>query len=178
LWADPRSGLPVRVEVTARGQRTPILATTFLDLRETRPPTSLLFFRAPEGTDVQVQDAPDIARAVDEFSPFVLPGSLAGAPRRSRLASAAGTYGSGFDLVAVLALPEAYSPRSGSFLQKVPSKRYPWGEASVVLTPLINGMVFDQGEVSYILAGTVQLGNLERVAAALARDGVGERQVP
>src|SRR6266700_3265131 len=34
LWADPSSGLPVRVELTARGGAGPIIVTSFLDLRQ------------------------------------------------------------------------------------------------------------------------------------------------
>jgi len=174
LWADPRSGLPVRVELTARGASAPIVTTAFLDLRLRAPEPGLLGFAAPDDAEVQTDATPDVARAID-FSPFVLPDSLAGQPRRTRVARAASTYGRGFGLVAVLAFPARFSPRTRDFLDKVPAKAGPWGVASVVATPLLNGMVFERGEVAYALAGTVPQPVLERVATELARDGVGLR---
>jgi hypothetical protein len=106
----------------------------------------------------------------------VLPDLVAGHPRRTRVAGAASTYGEGFDLVAVLAFPARFSPRTRAFLDKVPTRSGPWGEASVVATPLLNGMVFERDGVAYALAGTVPPPVLERVATQLARDGVEVRR--
>ncbi|HVD14355.1 MAG TPA: transcriptional regulator, partial [Actinomycetota bacterium] len=93
LWADPRSGLPLRVELTARGAATPILTAAFLDLRRRAPAPDLLRFYPPDDAEVQTDPSPDLAREIDRFSPFVLPDLLAGQPRRTRVARAASTYG-------------------------------------------------------------------------------------
>ena len=175
LWADPASGLPVRVELTAKGGSRPILTTAFLDLRLGAPDPAHVRFALPDDADVESDPAPDLARAIDRFSPFLLPDPLAGQPRRTRVAGAASTYGRGFDLVAVLAFPANLSPRTRAFLDKVPVRKGPWGEASVLATPLLNGMVFEHNGVAYALAGTVTQPVLDRVAATLARDGVGLR---
>jgi hypothetical protein len=175
LWADAASGLPVRVELTARGGTAPIVTSTFLDLRLGAPDPGRVRFAVPADAEVETDEAPDLARAIDRFSPYVLPDPLAGEPRRTRVASAASTYGRGFDLVAVLAFPANFSPRTQDFLEKVPIRRGPWGEASVLATPLLNGMVFEDDGVAYALAGTVTQPVLDRVAAQLARDGVGLR---
>jgi hypothetical protein len=175
LWADPASGLPVRVEVTAAGQAEPIVTTAFLDLRLGPPDPGHVRFAVPGDADVDRDQAPDLARAIDRFSPFVLPDPLAGRPRRTRVAGAASTYGRGFELVAVGAFPARISPRTRAFLAKVPTRTGPWGEASVIATPLLNGMVFERDGVAYALAGTVTQPALERVAADLARNGVGWR---
>jgi outer membrane lipoprotein-sorting protein len=175
LWADAASGLPVRVELTARGQGEPIVTSTFLDLRLGAPDPGHVRFDLPGDADVERDEAPDLARAIDRFSPFVLPDPLAGEPRRTRVAGAASTYGRGFDLVAVLAFPASLSPRTRAFLDKVPTRAGPWGEASVIATPLLNGMVFEHDGVAYALAGTVTQPVLDRVAAELARDGVASR---
>ena len=172
LWADPRTGLAVRVELTARGASAPILTSAFLDLRLRAPDPDLLRFSVPADAEVQADDAPDVARAIDRFSPFVLPDLLAGQPRRTQVAHAASTYGRGFDLVAALAFPARFSFRTREFLDKVPTRAGPWGTASVVATPLLNGMVFERDGVAYALAGTVSQPVLERAAAELARDGV------
>jgi MucB/RseB family protein len=172
LWADPASGLPVRVELTARGQTDPIVTSSFLDLRLVAPDPADVRFAVPDDAEAQTDEAPDLARTIDHFSPFVLPDRLDGRPRRARVAGAASTYGRGFELVAVLAFPARFSPRTRAFLERVPSRNGPWGEASVVATPLLNGMVFETEGVAYALAGTVPQPVLERVAAQLARDGV------
>jgi hypothetical protein len=175
LWADPANGLPVRVELTAKGGSRPILTTAFLDLRLGAPDPAQVRFAVPGDADVETEQAPDLARAIDQFSPFVLPDPLAGEPRRTEVASAASTYGRGFDVVAVLAFPARFSPRTRDFLDKVPTRKEPWGEASVLATPLLNGMVLEHDGVAYALAGTVTQPLLDRVAATLTRDGVGLR---
>ena len=175
LWADPASGLPVRVELTARGQGEPIVTTAFLDLRLGPPDPGHVRFAVPADAAVQTDEAPDLARAIDRFSPFVLPDQLAGRARRTRVGGAASTYGRGFELVAVLAFPARFSPRTRAFLDKVPTREGPWGRASVIGTPLLNGMVLERDGVAYALAGSVTQPVLDRVAADLARGGVAVR---
>lgn len=171
LWADPRTGLPLRVEVTARGAHAPILTTAFLDLRQTAPGNETVTFHLPLDAEVENDEAPDLARAIDRFSPFVLPSDLAGLPRRTLVGRAAGTFGQGFEVVAALAFPAGYSSRTQAVLDAVPRVKGPWGEASLVTTPLLNALVFDRSGVAYALAGTVPPRVLERVATELARNG-------
>ena len=175
LWADAASGLPVRVELTARGAHQPILTAAFLDLRLAAPDPGLVRFRAPADAEVTATPAPDLARALDSFSPFVLPDALAGQPRRGAVAGAAGTYKRGFAVVAALAFPAAFSPRTRDFLAQVPTVRRRWGAASLIATPLLNGLLFERDGVAYALAGTVPARVLERVAAELAAEGVASR---
>jgi hypothetical protein len=174
LWADPSSGLPVRVELSARGSGGPIIVTSFLDLRREAPAAATVRFQVPPGARVDFEDAPDLAGAVDRFSPFVLPDSLGGAPRRTKVASAASTYGQGYDLVAALALP-ARGRRTRDFLAAMPSKQGPWGNASEIATPLLNTMVFERDGAMVALSGTVGFDTLEGIATQLARQGVGVR---
>ncbi len=175
LWADPSSGLPVRVELTARGESGPIIVTSFLDLRQRPPATSTVRFVVPVEARVEVDQAPDLARQVDRFSPFVLPDELGGQPRRTQVAGAVSTYGRGYDLVAALAFPSRISQRTRDFLDAVPSKQGPWGTASEITTPLLNAMVFERNGAVFALSGTVGFPSLEAVATQLARDGVAVR---
>jgi len=175
LWADVASGLPVRVELTAKGRSRPIVTSAFLDLRLGAPDPGDVHFAVPADADVERDEAPDLARAIDRFSPFVLPDRLAGRARRTEVAGAASTYGQGFELVAVLALPARFSPRTRDFLDKVPTRAGPWGRASVIATPLLNGMIFERDGVAFALAGTVTQPLVDRVAAELAQAGVQQR---
>src|SRR6266545_3427426 len=56
LWADPSSGLPVRVELTARGSSGPIIVTNFLDLRQERPDPSTVRLRVPPDARVDFEE--------------------------------------------------------------------------------------------------------------------------
>jgi hypothetical protein len=174
VWADPATGLPLRVEVFPRGSRAPLLSTSFLELRQEKPTPELVEFSLPTGADVQTTSAPDFARAVDHFSPYVLPDRLAGASRRMEVGGAAATYGEGFSVVAVLALPESSSPRAE--LSALPVVDHPWGSTAAISTPLLNGMFFRAGDVAYFLAGSITMGALERVAAELAHNPLLEVQ--
>jgi hypothetical protein len=175
LWADPSSGLPVRVELTARGGAGPIIVSSFLDLRQRAPDAATVRFQPPSDAQVDFDDAPDLARAVERFSPFVLPDSLAGSPRRTKVASAASTYGRGYDLVAALAFPARIGRRTREFLAAVPSRQGPWGRASEIGTPLLNSMVWERDGAVFALSGTVGFRSLEAIATQLARQGVGVR---
>ena len=176
LWADPASGLPVRVEVPTKGAATPIIVSTFLDLRQTAPSPAVVGFQLPDDATAEVEDTQDIAQAIDRWSPFVLPDQIGGLPRRTTVGAAAGTYGERFDLVAALAFPNQISRRTRAFLAQLPQKTGPWGTAGVISTPLLNGMIFEHNQVAYVLAGTVTQAALERTAAALVNQPLGLRQ--
>ncbi|CAN5660720.1 hypothetical protein BH24ACT26_BH24ACT26_01350 [soil metagenome] len=173
LWADPDSGLPVRVEVTARGGAEPIVTSSFLDLEQEPPPRELLRFEPPADAAFNFTVAPDFAQAVQRYSPFVLPEALAGRPRRSNVAAAAATYGRGYGLVGVLALPERFSPEDE--LGGLPSIAGAWGQGHLVQTPLLNGLVFEREGVAYVLGGSVPPRLLKRFATHLAREGIRQR---
>jgi hypothetical protein len=142
------------------------LTASFLELEQVPPPPELVEFTVPRGADVHSTSAPDFARAVDHFSPFVLPDALAGAHRRMEVGGAAATYGEGFSVVAVLALPERFSPDDE--LTGLPPRAGPWGNALAVSTPLLNGMLFESNGVAYVLGGSVEMTVLERFATRLA----------
>jgi hypothetical protein len=172
LWADPATGLPLQVEVSGRGTSGPLLISSFLEF-ERKPPPDLLEFSLPPDAEVSSTSAPDFASAVEHFSPFVLPDDIGGVPRRMEVGGAAATYGRGFSLVAVLALPERFSPAAE--LAALPTKAGPFGRALTIGTPLLNGMLFENGGVAYVLGGSVDLAVLERFAARLARSELEER---
>jgi hypothetical protein len=80
IWADPDSGLPVRVQITGRGSTDPVLITEFLDLAQTRPDARSLTPPVPESAGLSVVGSEDVANAVGQIAPVPLPDSLAGRP--------------------------------------------------------------------------------------------------
>ena len=165
LWADAATGLPLRVEVTADGRDNPSVETGFLDLTIEAPDPDLVTFEPPPGsvTSDQETDAVDFVQAIELYSATKLPDTLAGLPRRTTLPSGAATYGEGFDVVGVLALPEQFVSDT---LRALPSSKRPWGHtAAVVSTPLVNGLLFAEKGTAYIVGGPVTMKELDRVAA-------------
>ncbi|MFD8500363.1 hypothetical protein [Amycolatopsis sp. NPDC059657] len=105
VWADQVTGLPLAVEVTARGQTGPVLTTAFAELRQTRP---LLDFPARlPGSGYSVTNAPDIAYDLGALARTQLPGKIAGRELRTgaEKSQGAGVYGSGLAAFVVVAVP-------------------------------------------------------------------------
>jgi hypothetical protein len=174
MWVDPASGLPLSVEITPHKSDAPIIASTFLDLDLRLPDPEVVRFQSPPDAAVNFTEAADFAQAVDRYSPFVLPEEIGGRPLHSSAAGAAGIYGDGFALIAVLALSERHSPFDDDEMTQIPTSVGPWGRAHVVETPLLNGMTFERDGITYVLGGTVPIDALEETAALLARTGVGQ----
>ncbi|MDQ6649179.1 MAG: hypothetical protein M3Z02_03540, partial [Actinomycetota bacterium] len=175
IWADRATGLPLRAEVTPRGTDQPVLRTAFLDL-DLRAPVPPPTFTPPLGSNVSVVTAPDIAGRLDELAPYLLPDTLAGLPRRVRLAGVAAdagtaTYGDGYALVVVLPLPADLTAQVLRRLEGSPAKDVDVGRpAATVLgidTPLVNALVVRGGRRGYLIAGTVGRPTLELAARTL-----------
>jgi outer membrane lipoprotein-sorting protein len=168
IWADPRSGLPLRVEVGARGAVGTIVSSQFLEVSEEAPPPSVLVFHPPHDAFVSRVVAPDFAQVVATYSPFVLPGEVGARGRTTRLRAAA-VYGRGFDTIAVLALPEQYSPFSHDELSRLRPVGGPWTEGYLARTPLLNALLVEARSVLYMLGGAVTPKALIHAARGLVR---------
>ena len=175
LWADAASGVPLEVVVTPRGTSSPAIISRFLDVSLSDPGPGVVTFRpGPEARLTRDQFA-DVATALDRLSPLVLPDGEAGLARRGSHQGPALTYGSGFTVVAVLALPSRLLPAGPRFLPTASTVTGPWGQAKLVETSLLNGMAFSAGGVGYVVAGTVTTARLEQVATAVVTQGVSLR---
>lgn len=156
LWAEPESGLPLRVEVRAAGgSARPELTAVLLDLDLSPPPVARTAFSPPDGAAVSVGDAPDVAALADRFAPYTLPDRVAGLPRRDRSPLATGggvgTYGDGFAALAVVPLPDDTARRLVRRIEPGGD-----GQSAAVSTPLVNGFVGRAARGrAYLLVGTV-----------------------
>ena len=163
LWADPDTGLPLRVEVRARGEQRPVLTSLLLDLDLEVPPTERVRFALPESAQISVDQVPDIAAAVDRAVPFLLPDVLAGAGRAQvaglEQARGVGTYGAGLSAFAVVPLPADVAGRLRRRLAVTGGTR--------LSTPLVQGLLGGGGDRSYLLVGTVPPEVLDRALAEL-----------
>jgi hypothetical protein len=109
IWADPATGLPLRVQLTGKGARDPVLVTEFLDLDQTAPDARLLVPAVPDTAGLSVASGEDVASAVGQVAPVLLPQVLAGrsAVRQTAIGvvPGIGVYGEGLSAFVVLALP-------------------------------------------------------------------------
>ncbi len=100
------------------------------------PDPELVTFEPPPGSELPDRGGEnlDLVQAIERYSDTELPDTLAGLPRRTDVANAAATYGEGFDVVGVLALPEEFITDT---LRALPTSERPWGQTvALVRTPL------------------------------------------
>ncbi len=174
VWADPATGVAVRVEVTARGQQAPILVTEFQQLEQTTPVVEAP--RPALGSGFSVTSAPDVADTLGAFGQVPLPSSLGGRPVVSENfggVQGAALYGRGLAAFAVIAVPRTVANAAGDAAGKAGGAQVKLAAGSVVqlsITPLSLGIVRSSvSRRSYLLAGTVTPGVLKAVADELSR---------
>jgi hypothetical protein len=166
LWAEPDTGLALRVEVHARGVEGAALTSLLLDLDQRMPPRERTSFLPPPGADVQVVEAPDLATLAARFAPFELPDAVAGLARRDRitdLAEGVGTYGDGFTALTVVPLE---GRTAGGLLDGLRQEGDAENEATFS-TALLQGLVARDGDRAYLLVGTVPESVLRQALAEL-----------
>lgn len=170
VWADPRTGLAVEVEIFGRAPTAPVLVSRFLDVSFTRPALATMTPNVGAGIGFATSSLPDVTRILHGYGPG-LPASLGGV---AQVAGVAGlpdlaAYGSGFARFAVVPLPFSTGQ---SLLQAASSAgvtiQLGDGTAVVIQTPLVTVLLSEQpaGPV-YLLAGTVTATVLERAAQQL-----------
>ncbi|MDQ0382582.1 hypothetical protein [Amycolatopsis thermophila] len=174
VWADPASGLPVRVEVTARGQRAPGLVTAFDELDRTAPVVT-----APEraaGTRLTVTSAPDVAQALRALGRSRLPSALHGRPARVSGVDGVALYGWGLATFAVVRVPpDAASSVADAAERAGGAKLVLTAGRAVVLsiTPLSLAVVQPpDGGRGYLVAGLVVPEVLGEVAGELVQRSI------
>ncbi|HEY3470968.1 MAG TPA: hypothetical protein VGL47_37930 [Amycolatopsis sp.] len=174
LWADPATGVAVRVEVTARGQAAPILVTEFKQLEQTAPVVEAP--RPALGSGFTVASAPDVSDALGAFSQLPLPSSLAGRPVISSNfggIQGAALYGRGLASFVVVVVPRAVANAASDAAGKAGAVQVKLAAGTVVqlsITPLSLGIARSAvSRRSYLLAGTVTPDVLKAVADELSR---------
>ena len=162
VWADPRSGLPVEVRVTARSTGRTSLTTRFLDLRQSRPAASAVAPRPAHGVTTARVETLDLLSRLASRTIERLPDDLAGRRAGSSSASIASVraYSGGFSSFAVAPLPGRYGRRVFDAAESAGAGRVDveGGEAVVMRTPVATAMlVRGTGAFStFLLVGAVR----------------------
>jgi hypothetical protein len=178
VWVDTGSGLPVKVAVYGRTGGPAALTSTFLDLDVRRPTGSVVAFYPPAGARVRFEQTPDLAAAMDRFTPFLPPEQLAGLARRERVEGlgAVGTYGRGVTVLTAVPMPGRLSGELADQLGASPgAARTPEGIRLAVgpVALLLTAAVIDGR--TWLLAGTVTPATLTGAARDLAAHPPGTR---
>lgn len=171
IWADPRTGLPLQAELTARGGDRPVFVTRFLEVQLGNPPADVLMPPARRrDMGFSVTATPDLLGALNRFGGEALPDRIAGRARRSAVQGSAGVgvYGTGLAQFVVLAVPHRIGARVYEAAVTVGSSvDVPYGLAALIATGLLTVLVVEADRM-YLVAGLVDPAVLRQVAVDLA----------
>jgi hypothetical protein len=171
VWCDPASGLPLRVEIAARGQEDPLLFTEFREVALTRPDIAVP--TAPPGAGAVTAEAADLAGALRQLDAAPPPRRLAGrdlVPVLTHPVGSAsdrpldglpgvGVYGTGVAAFVLVPASRGIAERvvDGAAAAGGTAVEVPLGRAAILTTPLLS--VAARGGVrrgGVLLAGTVR----------------------
>ncbi len=160
VWADPNTGLPLRVEVTQRGATNPVLRTAFSDITLGVPAASALTPPSGRGSGFTVAKVPDLLGALGNVSRFTrLPEELAGYPRAPQVPGLPqiARYGTGLTSFVVLALPADVGDSALTNAKQAGGLAVPlrFGQAELIQVPLLTVAVENRGRRSFLIAGLV-----------------------
>ncbi|NIH83642.1 hypothetical protein [Amycolatopsis granulosa] len=171
VWADPATGLPVRVEVTARGQHAPGLVSTFDAVEETAPVVTTPDL-AP-GASFTLTTAPDLSHALRALGSARLPPVLHGRPARASGLDGVALYGPGLAAFAVVRVPPEVAGAVADAATTAGGAKpaLTAGNAVVLSIPPLSLAVVQphEGGRGYLLAGLVTPEVLRAAAGELAQ---------
>ena len=174
IWADPASGLPVEVKITARGAGHPVLVSKFLDLSQRRPALATVIPRLAPGVDRATARLSSLNGILSGGRRHPWPPVLGGFRLTAVPDALTGVafYGAGFARLALVPLPG----RTGSQVVRAATSAgartitLPGGTAVLVRTPLLTVVLATAsrfGGVTFLFAGPVTAAGLEQAAGAL-----------
>jgi hypothetical protein len=172
IWADPASGLPLRVDVTAKGAPTATLTTQFVSVQRTTPDPSTL--TPPDTGSASRTSAPDILGTLGRLTRDPLPAELAGYDRQPAPGGLPGVarYGAGLATFVVLPLPTAVGSSAFGTLKSAGATTVPvdHGRAESIQIPLLTVLLeqVGYGRHTYLVAGFVDPDVLGTAATELA----------
>jgi hypothetical protein len=123
VWADPETGVPLRVEVGGVGLARPVVSTAYLDFSAQTPAPGRTGYEPPTGLGIRVDGGTDdLAARIDSFVSVEPPRELAGYPVRRRVdgLGAIGTYGTGVTVLTAVPLPGRVAGPLADTLAKTP----------------------------------------------------------
>jgi hypothetical protein len=170
VWVDRGTGVPLRVEVYGAGSARPVVDTAYLDFSADRPAAATTSFTPPYPGRVRRELNPDLAAAINVFSPVVPPLELAGLPVRTRVEGlgSVGTYGTGLTVLVAVPLPGRVSRPLREQLVTTPGITVTGLGLKLSVGPLSLLLTDPAGQRGWLLTGTVDAATLDRAATEIA----------
>ena len=187
VWADPRSGLAVRVEVSSQGAAQPDFVSAFADFSADRPAATALSFAPSRQVEVDVEDAFDLVDAANRYAPLRPPSTIAGLRRSGGGRGAVGVYGVGVDRIIAVPLRDREADPLRAALLVSPGTevvkltvavavgngfddRFNVPATVVGVGPLGLIVTGEDGQDAWLVAGTVTAATLQEAAIDLVSD--------
>jgi outer membrane lipoprotein-sorting protein len=170
VWVDPRSGLPLQVQVYEKNVDRPALDTRFLDFEVGRPSAEVTAFTPPAAARIrEAREAEIVLEAGRRIDPVPLPAELAGLPRLQieGVPPAIGLYGRGVTLLAVAPVPQRLARGLRVAMAQSPDAVRDAAGTRLAAGPVGLMLVEPPGRGSYVLTGTVTLDALATAGAQL-----------
>lgn len=181
LWADPDSGVPLAVEMTARGASRPVVASRFLEFDATAPAADVLEPQRPWGSGYSIVSAPGIADALGALGRGFPPPRLAGRALRETNAAGVrgvGVYGTGLSAFVEVRVPGDIGAQAADAIEKAggESEDFPEGKVTrLTITPLSVAVARSGYGRWYMLAGLTSSDVLRTAARELTQLRGGRR---
>jgi hypothetical protein len=171
IWADPATGVPLQVELTAKNAAKPVLTTRFLEYSATPPAADVLTPDLAPDVYMDFLDSPDITEILGSFGLAVPPERLAGRDLRTDAVAGIpgiGLYGTGLSSFVVLQLPRDVA-RSAIDAATKAGAREANNSMLLEIPPLSLAVVRSTtSRRTYLLAGFVSPQVLEQAGAQLS----------
>lgn len=169
LWADPGSGVPLRIEVYAVGASAPDFTSEFRDFSDERPGRDLVTFEPTADTDQSFEDVLDIADAANQYAPLLPPDTVGGLPKTSTSDGAVGVYGKGLTQLIAIPLRGREAGPLRDQIRRSPGVVTAPAGTSLVVGPLSVMLTGDEGAGGWLITGSVTAQTLIDAAGDLAR---------
>ena len=173
VWADPRTGLPLEVEIRDNGHSDTAIRSSFESVTYGAPDRLVVTPRLPADAATHRRQVADIADAVDRFGEVLLPDVLAGETHSRDLfgSGSVETYGTGLTRFSVLALPGDVGRRVTESARTSGGQPLDLSAGDALLLPsrLLTAVVAysPSTRIGYLLVGTVDRATLQEAATEL-----------
>jgi hypothetical protein len=155
VWADPDSGVVLRIAVVGQGSDTAAFTSEFAEFSAATPPAERTTFVPPEGADFDFDDVLDIADAANQYAPVLPPDTVAGLAKSPQADRAVGIYGSGVTRLLAIPLRDNEADPLREQLRITPGVRSVPQGTLVTIGPLGVLMSGHDGQNGWLVAGTV-----------------------
>src|SRR5882724_1227333 len=171
IWADPATGLPLQVEVTARGGTKPILVSQIIDVTHDNPSDATLSPPIDAAGGVSQAAAPNVLNALNQLGRLPLPTQLAGYQLQPQIPGlpGVGRYGTGLSTFVALPIPDNVGESAQDTMTKAGGTTIHMtrGHAVLIQIPLLTVMVVDLRFRTYLVAGFVDQATFRQAATDL-----------